>query len=98
MIPITPLAACCLCFSVSVAAAQGIWLEQPPYAARVTTDTPEYCAHLLSRIGRVRARVEEPAQRADTLTAEGRRLCAHGHVRPGIARLRRALLLLEDSR
>lgn len=98
------MAAGCLCFSVSVAAAQGIWPEngfwpeRAPYSARVTTDTPEYCAHLLSRIDQMRARVEEPAQRVDILAAQGRRLCASGHIRPGIARLRRALLLLQNLR
>jgi hypothetical protein len=46
----------------------------------------------------VRAKVDEPARRADILTAEGRHMCANGHVRPGIARLRRALLLLENLR
>ena len=94
MIPVGLMAACCLCFSVSIAAAQGRWPEQVPYSARVTTDTPEYCAHLLRRIGQVRAEVGGPARRADILTAEGRYMCANGHVRPGIARLRRALLLL----
>ena len=92
------LAGCCLGFSASLASAQGVWPERAPYTARVTTDSEEYCQHLLSRIGRVRAQVEEPARRADMLTAEGRQMCAHGHVRPGIARLRRALLLLEDLR
>lgn len=95
--PAVLVTAVCLGFPPAPAAAQGIWPEQPPYSARVTTDTREYCAHLLSRIVQTRARVEEPVRRADILTDEGRRMCAHGHVRPGIARLRRALLLLEDG-
>lgn len=87
-----------LVFTIAVATAQGVWPERVPYSARVTTDSAEYCAHLLTRIGEARARAEEPGHRADVLTAEGRRMCAAGHVRPGIARLRRALLLLEDRK
>lgn len=80
------------------ARAQGLWQESGPYTARVTTDSLEYCTHLLNRIDAMRPRVEEPSRRADLLTAQGREMCATGHVRPGIARLRRALLLLEDAR
>jgi hypothetical protein len=87
-----------LAFTIAVASAQGLWPEQGHYSARVTTDSAEYCAHLLARIGQARARAEAPGHRADVLTAEGRRMCAAGHVRPGIARLRRALLLLEDRK
>ena len=91
----TALAACCFCFAVSSAAAQGVGPEPEPNAVRIITDTPEYCAHLLSRIGGVRARVAGPARRADILTDQGRHMCAHHQIRPGIARLRRALKLLE---
>jgi hypothetical protein len=87
-----------LAITIAIASAQGLWPERGPYSARVTTDSAEYCAHLLARIGHARARAEEPEHRADVLAAEGRRMCAAGHIRPGIARLRRALLLLEDRK
>jgi hypothetical protein len=61
---------------------------------RVTTDTPEYCGHLAGRIATVQA--TQPANRpeVDMLAAAGQHMCDIGHVRGGIARLRRALILL----
>ena len=55
---------------------------------RVTTDSPEYCSSLVARLGQM------PGSRADTvraLVAEGLRLCGEGHVRVGVAKLRRAI-------
>ena len=91
----TVLAAGCLCLASATAEAQGVGPEPEPYAVRIITDTREYCDHLLHRIGRVRANIEAAAPRADLLTAEGRHMCANHQIRPGIARLRRALMLLE---
>jgi hypothetical protein len=56
--------------------------------ARLTTDSAEYCDELAQRLDRL-PHGEEGAAR--TLGDEGRRLCADGHVRTGIARLRRAI-------
>lgn len=57
-------------------------------AVRITTTTPEYCAALSERLaGLPGAGAEAPRAMAE----EGRRLCAEGQVRVGIAWLRRAL-------
>lgn len=55
---------------------------------RVTTDSTAYCAELAGRLA------EQPHGRAEparSLADEGLRLCGKGHVRTGIAKLRRAL-------
>ncbi|MCU0888307.1 MAG: hypothetical protein MUF65_13400 [Rubritepida sp.] len=57
-------------------------------AARVTTDSLEYCEELSLRLGGLPRAVEQLPR---TLAEEGRRLCATGHVRTGIAKLRRAI-------
>ena len=56
--------------------------------ARVTTDTPEYCSSLVARLASLPAARQEPSR---SLAAEGERLCGTGHVRTGIAKLRRAV-------
>ena len=66
---------------VTVAAAT----EQP---LRVTTDSSAYCVELASRLALQPGGRQEPAR---GLAEEGRRLCDTGHVRTGIAKLRRAL-------
>ncbi len=59
--------------------------------SRVTTITPEYCAEL-SALAKTRAAGRSgPAAR---LAQEGRELCAQGHVRTGIHKLRRAIAML----
>jgi len=58
-----------------------------PAALRVTTESAEYCATLSERAEGLR----NPPPAAVTLAEEGRRLCATGHVRTGIAKLRRAI-------
>jgi len=64
---------------------------------RVITHTREYCEELSTRAMQLRlARGEAPAE-ADLLAAEGDRLCAHGQIRPGIMRLRRAIMLLRTE-
>jgi hypothetical protein len=54
---------------------------------RVTTDTPEYCGFLAARL----STQGSADQQARALAAEGLRLCDSGHIRTGIAKLRRAL-------
>jgi hypothetical protein len=74
----------------STAMAQGA--DDPP---RSTTDTFEYCDHLVKRFGaEIPSRSRHP--RAIVLANEGQRLCLQGHTRPGILRLRRALMLLDE--
>lgn len=55
---------------------------------RVTTDSTAYCAELANRLAQQPHGQVEPAQ---SLAEEGQRLCGKGHVRTGIAKLRRAL-------
>jgi hypothetical protein len=57
-------------------------------APRVTTDNAEYCDALAARLA---ATPQPVAEVSRDLGEEGRRLCANGHVRTGIAKLRRAL-------
>lgn len=60
----------------------------PDGPVRVTTDSTAYCAELVGRLA------EQPYGRAEparSLAEEGQRLCGKGHVRTGIAKLRRAL-------
>lgn len=64
---------------------------------RSTTDTVEYCNHLSRRFAAV-APDRPPHPPAAVMAAEGNRLCQLGHMRPGILRLRRALLLLDQPR
>ncbi|HYF07564.1 MAG TPA: hypothetical protein VD970_08080 [Acetobacteraceae bacterium] len=59
-----------------------------PAAVRVTTDTYEYCGILAQRLAMTPHGSEEPAR---SLAADGVRLCDNGHVRTGVAKLRRAL-------
>ena len=61
------------------------WAQAGPH---VTTDTPEYCQLLQARLARMPAARQEPAQ---SLGAEGARLCDQGHTRLGITKLRRAI-------
>jgi hypothetical protein len=79
-----------LAVAASAAAAQVA--DDPP---RSTTDTVEYCDHLMKRFAAVVPnRPKRP--RAAIMADEGNRLCRQGHTRPGILRLRRALMLLEQ--
>ncbi len=57
---------------------------------RVTTDDLAYCTALHQR---VIARLADLPSRARDLAEDGRTLCAEGHLRTGIATLRRALRL-----
>jgi hypothetical protein len=65
---------------------------------QITTDTPEYCQKLLSRItDLIRLATAPVPHQATDLTAEGRRMCDHGQTRGGIMRLRSALMIMEKD-
>ncbi|MGI9127806.1 MAG: hypothetical protein ACR2IG_06325 [Roseomonas sp.] len=66
--------------------APAAWAEQA--APRLISDSPEYCAELLDRFAALGA---EATYQSRALAEEGRRLCAEGQTRSGIAKLRRAL-------
>ncbi len=61
---------------------------------RVTTDTAEYCGSLAARLAEMPAATQEPSR---SLAAEGMRLCGNGHLRVGIAKLRRAVRAAQAS-
>ena len=64
----------------------------------VTSDTPEYCLHLLDRVSELVRVATLPVPREVTdLTTEGHRMCAHGQTRGGIMRLRSALMIMEKG-
>jgi len=66
--------------------------------AVITSDTPEYCRKLIARITQLVSETDTPPPvTVESLSTEGERLCDEGHTRPGILRLRRALLLLEQD-
>jgi hypothetical protein len=70
--------------------------DSPP--AVVTTDTPEYCHRLIDRISELIGSISQPLPvTVSSLSNEGQRLCDEGRTRPGILRLRRALMLLEQE-
>jgi len=57
-------------------------------SARVITDTAEYCGTLATRLAALPGSHREPAL---SLANDGMRLCGNGHIRTGVAKLRRAL-------
>ena len=64
----------------------------------VTTDTPEYCHKLMDRVTQaLRAAAMPPPLEVASLSNEGEHMCNDGLTRGGILRLRRALLLLEQT-
>jgi hypothetical protein len=88
-----------LILAVGVGAAV-LWLGAMPVASQsppqqVTSDTPEYCLHLLDRVSEmVRLADTPPPQEVAYLSSEGQRMCDQGQTRGGILRLRRALMLM----
>lgn len=65
----------------------------------ITTDTPEYCRQLFDRVRLlIGTATQPPPLTVSSLSAEGHRLCDEGHTRPGILRLRRALMIIEQDR
>jgi len=107
------LAMCVLALSVAPLFGQGLPGSSNPAPsaqmapsgpARVTTDTPEYCATLAHRVDHARQVQGELAPPAPAhgdevamLAGEGRRMCEQGLVVGGIARLRRAWMLLHPG-
>lgn len=65
--------------------------------AQITTDTPEYCLHLLDRVSELVRVKAHPPQEVTELSSEGERMCNQGKTLGGIMRLRRALVLLEHQ-
>jgi len=68
--------------------------ESPP---RMTTDSEEYCTHLNNELSRLRNRYPFPTREVRELADEGRRMCDKGQYRGGVARLRRALMLMRSA-
>ncbi len=64
---------------------------------RVITHTREYCDQLSARAVELRRQLAAPLAQAELLAGEGDRLCAQGQIRPGIMRLRRAIMLLRGQ-
>ena len=65
-------------------------IEEP---MTVTTDTPEYCLSLADQM-----QAQGPmSNNAYTLWQDGRLLCQRGHVRRGLARLRRAMMVIRGA-
>jgi hypothetical protein len=61
---------------------------------RYMPDTPEYCDALRANIARIQARRGDLPPDAEMLAREGEAMCRMGHFRPGIFRLRTALMML----
>ena len=92
---LSPLGAWLLISGAPVAAQVQLVQSSP---MEITTDTPEYCQKLLSRIGElVRLATAPVPHEASDLTAEGQRMCNHGQTRGGIMRLRQAILLMKHE-
>ena len=64
----------------------------------VTSDSAAYCEHLAGRVMELRQRMPRPQPEVDLLLDRGQQLCAEGRVRPGLNRLRHALLDLREAR
>jgi hypothetical protein len=69
----------------------------PAPPLRVMTESAEYCGYLAREVAHAWAAAVSPSPDADMLRMEGERMCGRGHVRGGIARLRRALLILRSG-
>lgn len=80
-----------------VARAQTVQEDSP--ATRVTSDSPEFCAQLVDQLHHdVRTHQPTPVpEEVRMLGQEGNRMCREGHIRPGILRIRRALMLLRGE-
>jgi len=91
----------CLGLVAVAAAAQS---DAPPGGAadpaptKVTSDSPEFCAQLADQLQQEQDQLKAVPKEVASLTEEGRRMCGHGQVRPGIFRLRRAFQILQGER
>ena len=65
---------------------------------RVTSDTPQYCDTLANQVAQASRAHPAAMPQAKSLAAEGQRMCDEGLIRGGLARLRRALLMLQSSK
>lgn len=82
--------------SARPAVAQAPPIQHKPM--EVTTDTPQYCQHLLDMVSdRVRLATAPIPQEVTDLTTEGQRMCMQGQSRNGIMRLRSALMIMEKA-
>jgi hypothetical protein len=63
----------------------------------MTTDGPEYCGHLVGEFTREQQLRPPASAYARMLAADGREMCDRGHLKGGIERLRRALILLREG-
>ncbi|MCC6716444.1 MAG: hypothetical protein IT555_01035 [Acetobacteraceae bacterium] len=61
---------------------------------RIITYTREHCGELSRRADELMQRRPRVTPESVELRDEGKRLCAEGQIRPGIIRLRRAIMLL----
>ncbi len=59
----------------------------------ITSDTPAYCAKLARQMNAL----SYMPPHARTLRAEGQAMCEHGQVRAGLARLRRAMVIVHSE-
>ncbi len=62
----------------------------------VMSDTLQYCNQLAGEVTTAIVHRRRVPTGVEMLSSEGQRLCAMGHLRPGIARLRMAIRRLED--
>ena len=81
-----------IALSVTLAGNPG-WTALIEDPMTVTTDTPEYCLSLADHM-QTQGRMSSNAQ---MLWQDGRSLCEHGHVRRGLARLRRAMMVIRGA-
>jgi hypothetical protein len=66
---------------------------QPNTPYRITTDSPEYCGRLVKQL----ESYQDPPEEVRILLVEGRRMCREGHVIGGVARLRRAVMIMRGD-
>ena len=64
---------------------------------RVITHTQEYCNQLSAYVDELRRQTVVASEEARHLAQEGDRMCLQGQIRPGIIRLRRAMMLLRGQ-
>jgi hypothetical protein len=69
----------------------------PTGPLKVTTDTPEYCDSLASQFAAARSSRHSAQPEVEKLAQEGQHMCNTGLIRGGLARLRRALLMLRTA-
>jgi hypothetical protein len=65
---------------------------------RVTTDTAQYCDSLADMVAQASRAHPGAEPQARSLAEEGLRMCDEGLIRGGLARLRRALLMLQSEK